>query len=167
MISELTYKIVAYTEIQEVDTNESIDWAIEMMELGFESPTLHMLASFNKPTNYCEVIDYVTDTIKELGLEMKNGKEATLSYASYYVHKIAKSQKVKENLTNLYPKLNGAYKLWLDKDQLETSGNFKDHKKHGEWRLYEPEMIKIERYDMDSLIGVKYLERGIVSGDSM
>ena len=43
VISELTYKIVAYTEIQEVDTNESIDWAIEMMELGFESPSLHML----------------------------------------------------------------------------------------------------------------------------
>lgn len=58
-ISELTYKIVAYPEIQQVDTNESIDWAIEMMELGSENMTLYMLASFNKPTNFCEVIDYV------------------------------------------------------------------------------------------------------------
>ena len=102
MISELTYKIVAFTEIQQVDTNESIDWAIEMMELGYESPTLYMLAGFNKPTNYFEVIDYVTDTVKELGLEMKNGDNAILSYASYYVHQIAKSQKVRENLTDLY-----------------------------------------------------------------
>ena len=102
VISELTYKIVAFTEIQPVDTNESIDWAIEMMELGFESPTLHMLAGFSKPTNYFEVIDYVTDTVKELGLEMKNGDDAILSYASYYVHQIAKSQKVRENLTDLY-----------------------------------------------------------------
>lgn len=101
-ISELTYKIVAFSEIQQVDTNESIDWAIEMMELGYESPTLYMLASFNKPTNYFEVIDYVTDTVKELGLELKSGDDAVLSYASYYVYQIAKGQKVRENLTELY-----------------------------------------------------------------
>ena len=77
-ISELTYKIEAYPEIQQVDTNESIDWAIEMMELGYESPTLYMLASFNKPTNFFVVIDYVKDTVKELGLEMKIGDDATL-----------------------------------------------------------------------------------------
>lgn len=102
LISELTYKIVAFPEIQQVDTNESIDWAIEMMELGYESPTLHMLAGFTKPTNYFEVIDYVTDTVKELGLEMKKGDDAILSYASYYVHQIASGQRVRENLTELY-----------------------------------------------------------------
>lgn len=101
-ISELTYKIVAFPEIQQVDTNESIDWAIEMMELGHESPTLLMLASFNKPTNYFEVIDYVKATVKELGLEMKSGDDAILSYASYFVHQIAKEQRVRENLTELY-----------------------------------------------------------------
>ena len=39
-ISELTYKIVAFPEIQQADTNESIDWAVEMMEHGYNSPTL-------------------------------------------------------------------------------------------------------------------------------
>lgn len=102
VISELTYKIVAFAEIQQVDTNESVDWAIEMMELGYESPTLCMLAGFSKPTNYFEVIGYVSDTVKELGLEMKNGDEAILSYASYYVYQIAKGQKVRENLIELY-----------------------------------------------------------------
>ncbi|MFK7952854.1 MAG: hypothetical protein AB8B73_08400 [Ekhidna sp.] len=101
-ISNLTYKIVAFPEIQQVDTNESIDWAIEMMELGYESPTLFMLASFNKPTNYFEVIDYVKDAAKELKLEMKTGEAGILSYASYYVHQIAKGEKVRENLTELY-----------------------------------------------------------------
>lgn len=101
-ISELTYKIVAFPEIQQIDTDECIDWALEMMELGYESPTLHMLASFNKPTNYFEVIDYVTNTIQELGLEMKNGDDAVLSYASYYVHQIAKGENVRDNLTKLY-----------------------------------------------------------------
>lgn len=102
MISELTYKIVAFEEIQQVDTNESIDWAIEMMELGYESDSLFMLAGFNKPTNYFEVIDYVKDTVSELGLQMKTGDDATLSYASYYVNQIAKKEGIRENLTELY-----------------------------------------------------------------
>jgi hypothetical protein len=101
-LSKLTFKIVAFHEIQQADTDESVDWAIEMMELGYESPTLFMLASFTKPTNYFEVIGFLKDTIEELGLEMKSGEDATLSYASYYVHQIANGQKVRENLTELY-----------------------------------------------------------------
>lgn len=101
-ISALTYKIVAFEEIQQVDTNESIDWAFEMMQLGYESPTLFMLASFNKPTNYFEVIKYVKDTILELGLEMKSGDDAILSYASYYIHKISNAESVRDNLTELH-----------------------------------------------------------------
>lgn len=101
-ISELTCKIVAFSEIRQVDTNESIDWAVEMMELGYESPTLFMLASFNKPTNYFEVIGYIKDTIQELKLELKHGDDAVLSYASYYALQIAKGQRVRENLTELY-----------------------------------------------------------------
>lgn len=101
-LSALTYKIVAFEEIQQVDTNESIDWAFEMMQLGYESPTLFMLASFNKPTNYFEVINYVKDTVRELGLEMKSGDDAILSYASYYIQKIAEGENVRDNLTKVY-----------------------------------------------------------------
>jgi len=101
-ISELTYKIVALTEIEPFDTNECIDWAIEMMELGHESPTLFMLASFSKPTSYFEIIDYVRNTIKELGLEMKNGDDAVISYVSYSVQQIIKKEKIRKNLTDLY-----------------------------------------------------------------
>jgi len=101
-ISTLTYKIVAFAEIQDVDTNESIDWAIEMIELGHESPALFMLAAFIKPTNYFEVIEYVKDTIQELELEMKSGDDATLSYTSFYVQLIANKVNIRENLTELY-----------------------------------------------------------------
>lgn len=116
VISELTYKIVAFTEIQQVDTNESIDWAVEMMQLGYDSPTLYMLAGINKPTNYFEVIDYVTDTVKELGLEMKSGDNAILSYASFYVHQIAKEKAIRKNLTELYKfcQMNDYEKLVYD-----------------------------------------------------
>ena len=102
MISELTYKIVAYQDIQEVDSNESVDWAIEMLELGFETESLLMLASFNKPTNYFEVINYVKKSIEELKLEVKSGNDAIMSYSAFYVHKIAKKNNIRENLTELY-----------------------------------------------------------------
>lgn len=101
-LSELTYKVVAITEIEPFDTNECIDWAIEMMELGYETPNLLMLASFSKPTSYFEIINYVENTVKELGLEMKNRDDAILSYASYYVHKIVKKEKIREKLADLY-----------------------------------------------------------------
>lgn len=101
-ISNLTYKIVAFTEIQQIDINDSIDWALEMINLGFESPTLFMLASIKKPANYFEAIEYVKDAIQELGFEMKNGDNATLSYASYYIHLIANGHFVRDNLTKLY-----------------------------------------------------------------
>lgn len=84
------------------DTDESIDWAIEMMELGHESPTLYMLASVNKPSNYFEIINYVIETVKELGLEIKNGNDAILSYCSYFLIQITKEKQVRTNLSALY-----------------------------------------------------------------
>lgn len=101
-INELTYKIVAFEEIQQVDTNESIDWAIKMIELGYESASLLMLAGFVKPTNYSEVIVYIKDAVTEIGLEMKYGDDAIVSYSSYYIYQISKKQNIRDNLTELY-----------------------------------------------------------------
>ena len=101
-ISELTYKVVAFSEIQQVDTNDGIDWAIEMLELGYESRTLGMLASIKKPANDFEVIDYVKNAVEELGLKLRNGDDAILSYASYYVNQIVREENIRENLNKLY-----------------------------------------------------------------
>lgn len=101
-ISELTYKIAAFPAIQQIEPNESIDWATEMIELGYESRTLYMLASVNKPANYFEVIEHVKNAVEELGLKLRDGDDAILSYASYYVHQIARGEKIRENLTELY-----------------------------------------------------------------
>lgn len=100
--SSLTFKVVAFEEIEGVDPNDAIDWAIEMIELGFESRTLYVLASLEKPANFFEIVGYVKQAVKEIGLEMKVGKEAVLSYAAYYVLQIAKAINVRKNLTELY-----------------------------------------------------------------
>ena len=101
-ISELTYQILAYSELTEVNSNEAIDWASEMISLGYESPHLFMLASFTKPTNYFEVIDYVKKSVAELGFEMKEGRAALMSYATYYVIQISKETIIRSNLDILY-----------------------------------------------------------------
>jgi len=97
-VSDLTYKMIAIPELPLVNTDESVDWAIEMIELGYESPSLFMLASFSKPTNYFEILRYIKDSVNELGFEFKTGRNAILSYATYYIRKIAKGHNVRVNL---------------------------------------------------------------------
>ena len=135
-ISDLTYKILAFPEIQLTDSDEGVDWAMEMVELGHECPTLLMLAGLNKPTNHFEIIDYLKAATQELGLKLKSGDEATLSYASFYIQKIAKGKNIRENLTELYKFCQARdyeglvynfYLLYWAWDQLDHEDNGHNH----------------------------------------
>ena len=55
IFSDLTYKIVAFQDINEIQSDEIIQWAIEMIELGYRSENLFMLASFEKKSNFYEI----------------------------------------------------------------------------------------------------------------
>jgi len=101
-ISDLTYKVVAFSEISSFDTDECVDWATEMIFLGHETPSLLILAGLNKPTNYFEVVDYLPEVLSSLNLTQKRGDEATISYCSYYINKIASSDNIRNNLANVY-----------------------------------------------------------------
>lgn len=102
MTSELTYKVVAYQEIGQMNTNEYIDWAIEMIELGYDTPNLLMLASCDRPATYFEVEPYLKPAIKELGLKPLKGESGILSYSSFYIQKIADRENVRKNLYEIY-----------------------------------------------------------------
>lgn len=102
MISDLTYKVVAYSDLTTVNGDDCIDWAYEMLQLGHETPSLLILAGLTKPTNQFEVRDYLKRALHELELDEKTGDDATLSYSSYYIDKIAKGQDVKRNLGMVY-----------------------------------------------------------------
>lgn len=101
-ISDLTYKVVAFSEIPNFDTDECVDWATEMIFLGYDTPSLLILAGFAKPTNYFEVVDYLPTVLASLNLTQKFGDEGTLSYCSYYIQKISNSENIKDNLTVIY-----------------------------------------------------------------
>jgi len=101
-ISDLTYKVVAFSEIPDFNTNECIDWAFEMVSLGYDTPSLLILAGLNKPSNYFQTIEYFNKTLAELKLKAKSGKEAILSYSIYLIKKIALGEEIKDNLAELY-----------------------------------------------------------------
>jgi len=109
LISELTYKVIAFPAIKLVNNDEFIDWAIEMVELGYETRSLLILAGFSYPLDFFEAVPYIKSSIKELGLEPRTGENATISYASYYARKIARKDSIRKNLGELYDFYNLQY----------------------------------------------------------
>jgi hypothetical protein len=101
MISELTYKVVALSEVIQLDPNECVDWAIEMLEFGYETPNLLMLAGCDKSASYFEIKPYLENAAKELGLQMKIGDDAVISYSYYFIREISLGKKVRSNLAEL------------------------------------------------------------------
>ena len=102
MLSDLTYKVVALSEVVQLDPNECVYWAIEMLELGYETPNLLMLAGCEKSTSYFEIKPYLESAIKEIGLKLKNGDDGVISYSYYFIKEISYGIKVRSNLAELY-----------------------------------------------------------------
>lgn len=96
--SDLTYKMVAFSEIKNFNPDDCIDWANEMLVLENYSETLLILAGITKPTHYFEVIEYLKKALTELNIKTLNQEDAILSYSTYYIKKIAESENIEQNL---------------------------------------------------------------------
>ena len=67
------------------DINESwIDWAIEMMEAGYESINLYELAGTTRPYNQFELKELTNQVFKDLNLDYSN-KTRTLKNYVYFL----------------------------------------------------------------------------------
>ena len=98
LISPLTYKVVAYQSVPDYDMDECVDWAIEMIELGYDTENLIILAGLTKRVNYFETGKFLQATISELGLKLKPADDGIVSYSSYYIMQIANGVNVRQNL---------------------------------------------------------------------
>lgn len=79
-----TYKILKEKAFNS-DINESwIDWAIEMMEAGYESNNLYELAGTTRPYNQFELQDLTNKVFKELNLDYSD-KTKTLKNYVYFL----------------------------------------------------------------------------------
>jgi len=79
-----TYKILKAKAFNE-DIDESwVDWALEMMEAGYQSDNLYMLAGVTKPYNQFELQELTKKVFEDLGLSYAH-KEAVLKNYVYYL----------------------------------------------------------------------------------
>ena len=67
-----TYKILKEKACN-ADIDESwVDWAIEMMETGFEVESLYELAGISKPFNQFELQNLTNKVLEDLSLDYSN-----------------------------------------------------------------------------------------------
>lgn len=106
----LTYKILkekAYNS----DINESwIDWAIEMIEAGYESINLYELAGTTRPYNQFELQDLTTRIFKDFNLDFSDKTETLKNYVYFLItsniDKPEKYNKVLRELRDIYYELD-------------------------------------------------------------
>ena len=81
-----TYKILKEKACN-ADIDESwVDWAIEMMEAGFEIDSLYQLAGISKPFNQFELQDLTNEVLEDLKLSYSD-KEKTIRNYAYFIIK--------------------------------------------------------------------------------
>lgn len=100
--SELTSQVVAFKEVTDLNADVFVNWALDMMTLGYESDALYILAGLAKPAMYYEAIKYAKEAFKELDIDIKEGEDAILSYSSYFIKKISVGEDVKVNLIRVF-----------------------------------------------------------------
>jgi hypothetical protein len=100
-ISDLTYKVAAFSEIEAVRSDDFVDWAIDMLQLGHDSQSLILLAGLSKPTNFFESRDLLIASFSELNLQLKTNEDGIISFSKGYVESIANKSEIRKNLNIL------------------------------------------------------------------
>ncbi len=79
-----TYKILKEKAFDADITEAWIDWAVEMMEAGYESIHLYELAGTTRPYNQLELIELTNKVFKDLNLDYSD-KTKTLQNYVYFL----------------------------------------------------------------------------------
>jgi hypothetical protein len=128
-----TYKILMNKAFNQ-DIDESwIDWAMEMVEAGFESDNLYILAGMTKPFNQFELQELTNNVLRDLHLDY-NDKDTVIRNYAYFIIKssidnpdsyLTTLQELKDICINLNmeKKYMDFYLLYFAKDDLIESEN--------------------------------------------
>jgi len=80
-----TYKILK-DKVFNSDIDESwIDWAIAMMQAGYETESLYQLAGISKPYNQFELQDLTNKVLNDLQLDFSDKKIILKNYAYFLI----------------------------------------------------------------------------------
>jgi hypothetical protein len=79
-----TYKILMQKSLNLPIGEDWVDWAIEMMEAGYSSENLHILAGYREPYNQFELQELANKVFKDFGLDYSD-KDLTIKNYVYYL----------------------------------------------------------------------------------
>jgi len=81
-----TYRILKEKACN-ADINESwAEWAIEMMQVGYEAISLYQLAGISKPFNQFELQDLTKEVLEDLKLDYSDKRKTTKNYVYYLIN---------------------------------------------------------------------------------
>lgn len=83
-----THKILYYRSLECPINKEWIDWAVEMIEAGFETENLLYLASFDPIDNQFRLQEIADKAFRELHIDFFDKKLATKNYVIYLVESV-------------------------------------------------------------------------------
>ena len=109
----LTFHFYKYLNIDLIE-----DWAIELINSGYESEAIYNLACFYKPIDSDEVQPYLEAVLSELNLTTKNREESQKSHIRYFLNKVVKHDDVRVNLKRM---LHLYCDFDVDKDIIDLS----------------------------------------------
>ena len=109
-----TYKILKQKALN-ADIDEScVDWAMEMMEAGYEADSLYQLAGASKPYNQFELQDLTGKVLKDLQLDYSGKRKVLKEYICFLitsnVEKPENYYKILRELRDIY------YELDMDRE---------------------------------------------------
>lgn len=100
---ESIYAILAYKEFEDTfNYDHAVDWAIDMLQYGYESEHLLMLSGIVKPTDRFECMYYLEAAIEELGLKAASGEVAVIAYVWTSLVEIVNCKDVHLNLDIIF-----------------------------------------------------------------
>jgi hypothetical protein len=87
-----TYKVLVEKVLQGVTIEVWKDWALEMMEAGFETEHLILLAGLSLQTNRFQLDDMINKALQELSLDSMSNDEIVYGFAYYLIDQALNSK---------------------------------------------------------------------------
>lgn len=111
---DLIYTVLSSKEFpDEFSYDLAVDWAYEMLEYGYETEHLLILAATSKPTNRLESGLYLEKAVEELKLFYLDKREAALGLVFYNVKELSLGKSIFQNLSDIN-NVNNASDYGLD-----------------------------------------------------
>ena len=109
---ESTSRILAFKTLNRNIDSSFVDWAVEMLEAGYETEHLVILAGESKPFNQFHMHDLVDKVLSELEISYSDREKIIKQYACYligcYRNGEVKISDVLKELKEIYIELNFA-----------------------------------------------------------